>query len=101
MLRKTKIIATLGPASESAEVLDALIRAGVNLFRLNMSHAPAEWCREVTARVRAAAEAAGMDVAVLMDMRGPTIRTGDLPQSVVLNKGDTVEFTLSDAPAAH
>jgi pyruvate kinase len=81
--------------------LEALIRAGVNLFRLNMSHAPAEWCREVTARVRAAAEKTGMDVAVLMDMRGPTIRTGDLVQSVMLNKGDTVEFTLNDAPAAH
>jgi pyruvate kinase len=101
MLRKTKIIATLGPATESLEVLEALIRAGVNLFRLNMSHAPPEWCREVTARVRTAAENAETDVAVLMDMRGPTIRTGDLPQSVVLNKGDTVEFTLNDAPAAH
>ncbi len=99
MLRKTKIIATLGPATQSAEVLDALIRAGVNLFRLNMSHAPAAWCREVTARVRAAAAGAGTDVAVLMDMRGPTIRTGDLPASIMLQPGDTVEFTLSDAPA--
>ncbi|HWB06422.1 MAG TPA: pyruvate kinase [Verrucomicrobiales bacterium] len=101
MLRKTKIIATLGPATESPEIIDALIRGGVNLFRLNMSHAPPEWCREVTARARKAAEAAGLDVAILMDMRGPTIRTGDLSPSVQLNKGDTVEFTLNDAPASH
>ncbi len=97
MHRKTKIIATIGPATEKQEVLEALIRAGANVFRLNMSHAKADWCREVTLRVRAAASAAGADVAVLMDMRGPTIRTGDLIQSVDLKKGDTVEFTLSGA----
>ena len=97
MLRKTKIIATLGPATESAEVLEALARAGVNVFRLNMTHARADWCREVTARVREAAERAGTDVAVLMDMRGPTIRTGDLSQTVALKKGDIVEFTLGGA----
>lgn len=101
MLRKTKIIATLGPATESAEVLLALVRAGVNLFRLNMTHAQPEWCREVTTRIRAAAESAGADVAMLMDMRGPTIRTGELPQPVELKKGDIVEFTLSDAAPAH
>lgn len=99
MLRKTKIIVTLGPATQSADVLESLIRSGANIFRLNMSHARPDWCREITARVRSAAEAAGGDVAVLMDMRGPTIRTGDLHQSYSLKKGDTVEFTLSGSAA--
>ncbi len=99
MLRKTKIIATLGPATDSLETLRALILAGANVFRLNMSHAPAEWCRSVTARVRQAAREVGRDVGVLMDLRGPTIRTGDVPQPYQLKPGDTVEFTLSDAPA--
>jgi len=97
MLRKTKIIATLGPATDSPEVLQELILAGANVFRLNMSHAPAEWCRSVTARVREAALAAGRDVGVLMDLRGPTIRTGDVSLAYMLKPGDTVEFTLSDA----
>lgn len=99
MLRKTKIIATLGPATQSAEVLESLIKAGANLFRLNMSHARPDWCREVSQRVRQAADNAGGDVALLMDMRGPTIRTGDLLHSVALKPGDTVEFTLSGAEA--
>jgi pyruvate kinase len=99
MLRKTKIIATLGPATDSPEVLQELILAGANVFRLNMSHAPAEWCRSVTARVREAAMAVGRDVGVLMDLRGPTIRTGDVSLAYTLKPGDTVEFTLSDAPA--
>ena len=64
MLRKTKIIATLGPATDSLEILRELILAGTNVFRLNMSHAPAEWCRSVTARVREAALSAGRDVGV-------------------------------------
>ncbi len=97
MLRKTKIIATLGPATDSPAVLKELILAGANVFRLNMSHAPPEWCRLVTERVRHAAAAADRDVGVLMDLRGPTIRTGDLPIPHSLQPGDTVEFTLSDA----
>ncbi len=99
MLRKTKIIATLGPATDSLETLQELILAGANVFRLNMSHAPAEWCRSVTARVRQASLATGRDVGVLMDLRGPTIRTGDVPQAFSLKPGDTVEFTLSEAAA--
>ena len=99
MLRKTKIISTLGPATDSVGILRELIIAGANVFRLNMSHAPAEWCRSVTARAREAAVLAGSDIGVLMDMRGPTIRTGDVPQAYNLKPGDTVEFTLSDAEA--
>ncbi len=99
MLRKTKIIATLGPATDSVEILKELLLAGANVFRLNMSHAPPEWCRTVTARVREASLATGIDAGVLMDMRGPTIRTGDVTMAYQLKPGDTVEFTLSGAEA--
>lgn len=99
MLRKTKIIATLGPATDSVETLSSLLRAGANVFRLNMSHAPADWCRQVTARVREASRLTGIDAGVLMDMRGPTIRTGDVPEPWALKPGDTVEFLLSGAEA--
>src|SRR6478735_8470895 len=99
MLRKTKIIATLGPATDSVETLKELLLAGANVFRLNMSHAPAEWCRAVTARVREASRATGIDAGVLMDMRGPTIRTGDVNIAYQVKPGDTVEFTLSGAEA--
>jgi pyruvate kinase len=99
MIRKTKIIATLGPATQSLEAIAALLRAGASVFRLNMSHASPDWCREVTARVREASAITGKDAAVLMDLKGPTIRTGDLPAAVMLKRGDTVEFTLSGSGA--
>ena len=56
-IRRTKIIATLGPATDSAEMLVRLMDAGVNLFRLNMSHAPHDWVRRVYRDIRAAASA--------------------------------------------
>lgn len=99
MLRKTKIIATLGPATDSVEILCALLKAGTSVFRLNMSHASAEWCRLVTARVREASAFTGLDAGVLMDMRGPTIRTGEVSEPHALKPGDTVEFLLSGAAA--
>ena len=55
-MRKTKIICTLGPATESAEVLHAMITAGANIFRLNMSHAPHDWVRMIVPRIRAIAK---------------------------------------------
>ncbi len=95
MLRKTKIIATLGPASHSPEMLRDLLKAGVNVFRLNMSHAPRDWCRTVSRDAREAAAELGVNLALLMDLKGPTIRTGDVPVSYQLKEGDKVEFLLS------
>lgn len=66
-LRKTKIIATLGPATDSAEMISRLIHAGVNVFRLNMSHAPHEWVRRVVQDIRAASTAAGCYAGIMMD----------------------------------
>ncbi len=99
MLRKTKIICTLGPATDSPEKLRELITAGANIFRLNMSHAQHDWCRQVVVDIRAAAEDVGCDVSVLMDLRGPSIRTGEVENPIDLTPGDKFEFTLGDATA--
>lgn len=93
-MRKTKIICTLGPASESEEMLDKLILAGVNIFRLNMSHAPHDWVREVTARIHKVAEQRQAAIGILLDTQGPAIRTGDLPTKLDLKVGDTFQFTV-------
>lgn len=93
-MRKTKIIATLGPASESAENIRTLIDKGVDVFRLNMSHAPHEWVRTIVPRIRAAARDSGRMVGILMDTQGPAIRTGDLPTKLDLKPGDIFEFTV-------
>lgn len=97
MQRKTRIIATLGPATNNPQTISSLIQAGVDVFRLNMSHAPADACRRDTANVRAAAASAGRHAGVLMDMRGPTIRTGDVAEKFHLQPGDEVELLLSGA----
>jgi pyruvate kinase len=93
-MRKTKIICTLGPASESAEMLHALIDAGCNVFRLNMSHATHEWVRQIVPRIRAVATSLDKIVGILMDTQGPAIRTGDLPAKLDLKAGDEFEFTV-------
>ncbi|MBF5056335.1 pyruvate kinase [Alcanivorax sp. 521-1] len=74
MFRRTKIVATLGPASSAADTLAALIDAGVNVFRLNFSHGGADDHRAVAARVREQADALGRTVALLGDLQGPKIR---------------------------
>src|SRR6266853_1935444 len=91
--RKTKIIATLGPATESAAMIARLIEAGVNIFRLNMSHATHDWARRVTADIRYAATAAQRLIGIMMDTQGPAIRTGELPVPLDLQPGQ--KFTLT------
>jgi len=75
-IRRTKIVATIGPASESPEVLDQLIGAGVNVVRLNFSHGTPEEHRQRAENVRAAAKKHGVVVGILADMQGPKIRIG-------------------------
>ncbi|RMH62514.1 MAG: pyruvate kinase [Zetaproteobacteria bacterium] len=74
--RRTKIVATLGPASESPEVIDRLIAAGVNVVRLNFSHGTPDEHRQRAEHVRAAAKKHGVCVGILADMQGPKIRCG-------------------------
>jgi pyruvate kinase len=92
MRRKTKIIATLGPATQSPEAVRSLLLAGANIFRLNMSHAPHDWTRELVGTIRSTAHELGLNVATLIDLQGPSIRTGDVAEKLVLSRGDLIEF---------
>lgn len=93
-LRRTKIIFTLGPATESEEMLEKLIRAGADVARLNMAHANHEWCRLVIRRIRAVSAKVGREIAIMMDIKGPEIRTGDVDHPIVLEAGQIFDFTV-------
>jgi pyruvate kinase len=92
--RQTKIIATLGPASSDAATLDALVAAGVDVFRLNFSHGTHEGHASVFHRVRDAAARARRHVAILQDLSGPKIRTGRLKggEALTLRSGDELRL---------
>jgi pyruvate kinase len=92
-VRKTKIIATVGPATDSAEMLRQLIQQGVDVFRLNMSHAPHDWVRRVVRDIRSVADACQRFVGIILDTQGPAIRTGELPVPLELVPGQ--KFTLT------
>ncbi|HMP77582.1 MAG TPA: pyruvate kinase [Kiritimatiellia bacterium] len=93
-MRRTKIIATMGPATDSPEMIRSLIRAGLNVARINMSHANPETTRQTVARIREAAEACQRRVGILMDLQGPAIRTGDLHTSLNLKPGERIALTV-------
>jgi pyruvate kinase len=92
-LRQTKIIITLGPATDSPEMIGRLVEAGVNIFRLNMSHATHDWVRRVVPDIRSAAAARHRFIGIMMDTQGPAIRTGELPVALDLRPGQ--KFTLT------
>lgn len=95
--RRTKIVATIGPASDSAERVQALVEAGVDVFRVNMSHGAHETHGASIATIRAVAEALDRPIAVLADLCGPKIRTGRFPGGPVrLEAGARVTVTTSD-----
>ncbi len=90
MLRRTKIVATLGPASSSQKVLEQLISAGVDLVRMNFSHGTAQDHMARAETVRAAARACGRVVGILADLQGPKIRVRKFENDkIILNPGDT------------
>ena len=89
---KTKIIFTVGPATSDVAMLEQLIRAGVDICRINMAHADHAWTREIVANVNLAGERAGRQIATLMDVKGPEIRTGDVPETFELEKGEILRM---------
>lgn len=97
-MRHTKIIATVGPASESETMLDALMAAGVDIVRLNFSHGTHDSHGATCARVRQAASRAGREVAILQDLAGPKIRTGRLEgqRPLALREGDALRIATGD-----
>lgn len=99
-IRRTKIIATLGPATDQPGVLPALVSAGVDVVRLNFSHGTQAEQAARVARVRELENEAGRPIGVLQDLQGPKLRIGTFadPAGVVLNPGDPFRLTADPAP---
>ncbi|PZV38418.1 pyruvate kinase [Mesorhizobium kowhaii] len=95
--RKVKILATIGPASSSEEMLKKLFEAGADVFRINMSHTDHELMRTLVGRIRTVEEAVGRPIGILADLQGPKLRVGKFANGKeVLTVGQT--FTLDDNP---
>jgi len=97
-MRRTKIVATLGPASRSPECIAALLDAGVDVTRINASHGDHATHRETIRRVRDIARARGHTVGVLLDLQGPKIRVGELAAPAAVKAGETFTFAVGRAP---
>jgi len=96
---KTKIVATVGPASESPEMLERLLRAGMTVARLNFSHGEFRDHAERIFRIRAAEQATGRRVAILADLPGPKMRIGKVEtEPMELRVGDRFTLTTEEAP---
>src|SRR4030095_2447927 len=94
---KTKIVATIGPASESPQMLERLVRAGMNIARLNFSHGDFAGHAERIARIRAAEKATGLRVVIMADLPGPKMRIGSIePEPIQLLPGDNFTLTSED-----
>jgi pyruvate kinase len=97
--KKTKIVATLGPACSTKEVLNDMIIAGVNVFRVNFSHADYEDVKSKINIIRELNEEFGYTTAILGDLQGPKLRVGVMKEDVVVNPGDIITFqTAEDVP---
>ena len=100
--RRTKIIATLGPASEHPEIITGLLEAGADMVRLNMSHGDHKTHQVAYQRVRDCSEKLETPVAILADLCGPKIRTGRFENgSIRLNNGDRITVTVRDVVGKH
>ena len=94
---KTKIVATIGPASDSSEMLERLTRAGLNVARLNFSHGDLAGHAERIKRIRSASQAVGRRVAIMADLPGPKIRIGEIePEPIQLHAGDNFILTVEE-----
>jgi len=94
---KTKIVATIGPASSSAEILSKMIRAGVDVCRLNLSHGQYDEHKKIISSIRRISKDLGFHAAILVDLQGPKLRIGDLEQShIELKAGEQIIFTTNE-----
>ena len=94
-IKKTKIVATLGPASSTKEVIRDMIIAGVNVFRINFSHASYDDVRERIQYIRELNDELGFNVAILADLQGPKLRVGNMEDGVEVSAGDKITFTTN------
>ena len=97
--RHTKVIATIGPASESEEVIAKLLKSHVDVFRINMAHADHQWVKQITKRIRTVGQEMNREPAVMMDVKGPEIRTGYLHDPVELKKNDSLDLIFVAQPS--
>ena len=88
--KRTKIVATVGPACSNEETLLAMINAGVNVFRINFSHADYDKIKERVKHIREINEETGMNVAILADLQGPKLRIGEVSANTELKDGDNI-----------
>ncbi len=100
MKKRTKILATIGPASDTLSQLESLIKAGVNVFRMNFSHGTHAYHTEVLKKIREAMANTGLIVGVLQDISGPKVRVGKLEQPFHLQKGDILTFIQEEVVGA-
>jgi pyruvate kinase len=96
MTRKAKIVATIGPASQSEEVLEKLLLAGMNVARMNFSHGTHEQHAERIARIRSVSKKLGICVGILQDLQGPKIRVGELTEPIQLSEGEEVILYVTE-----
>ncbi len=94
--KKTKIVATLGPASSSKEVIKAMIDSGVNVFRINFSHADYEDVESKIRIIRELNEEFGYTTSILGDLQGPKLRVGIMKEDVIVSKGDIITFSTAE-----
>ena len=96
-MRKTKIVCTIGPSSDSKEILTELAKAGMNVARLNFSHSTHDWHLERINRIKEVREELGLPIAILLDTKGPEYRIKTFKEnSIFLNDGDTFTFTTRE-----
>lgn len=91
--KKTKIVATLGPACDTPEILEEMMTVGVNVFRVNFSHANYKNVAKTIKLIRAINKKKGYNVAILADLQGPKLRVGVMQDGIILKKGNTFTFT--------
>lgn len=100
-LRRTKIVATLGPSSSERSVIAALFHAGADVFRINMSHTSHERMRELVSTIRSIEEECGRPIGILVDLQGPKLRVGQFESGpVALAKGATFTLDLDKKPGS-
>lgn len=95
--RNTKIIATIGPAIDSRENLKNVIKAGVNIFRLNFSHGEPAYFNRVISDIRSIEKELGIAIPIIQDLQGPKIRVGKIPSPLSFKKGDKVTFCVDES----
>lgn len=93
--RHTKIIFTIGPATSADEVLKQLINERVDICRINMAHATHDWTRGIIQQIKRVCNEAGRQIGIMMDIKGPEIRTGDIGDAIYLEVGELFDASMT------